>query len=84
MLDCIMFFEPVELARFKASRLNSGLYRLDRFFFVIGHLPAHYRAYFKVSTKPGQDLLAALRYRIRRVAAIGGKADVKNSGNTGF
>jgi len=35
--------------------LNSGLYRLYRFFFVIRHLPAHYRANFKVSTKPGQD-----------------------------
>ncbi len=45
-------------ARFKASRLNSGLYRLYRFFFVIGHLPAHYRANSKVSTKPGQDLEA--------------------------
>ena len=47
-------------ARFKASRLNSGLYRLYRFVFVIRHLPAHYRAHFKVSTKPGQVLGAAI------------------------
>ncbi len=42
------------LALSSASRLNSELYR---FLVVpIAHLPAHYRAHLKVSTKPGQDL----------------------------
>jgi hypothetical protein len=33
--------------------LNSGLYLLYRFFFVMKHLLARHRAHFKVSTKPG-------------------------------
>jgi len=49
---------PSSAARFKASRLNSGLYRLYRFCLAIRHLPAHYRAHLKVSTKPGQVLIA--------------------------
>ena len=32
------------------------------FFFVIRHLLTHYRAHLEVSTKPGQDLKADIRY----------------------
>jgi hypothetical protein len=40
--------------------LNSGLYRLYGFLFDIRHLHAHYCAYFKVSTKPGQNYFSAV------------------------
>jgi hypothetical protein len=53
---------PIFARTFQHLTLELGLYRLY-FFFVIRHLPTHYRAHLKVSTKPGQDDKAATQLR---------------------